>query len=316
MSRLDRWWKTVPQRTKQKFNAQSRREQREAEKWLKMHQSEWWETRHGRIPTDGDGRDSAHIEPYAYFVSHDTREDLGDNLDDRDGAAFSALADQSEQDAPEAMPDHRDLASLVDEEKVAAYFGLASTLDTVEKTVGEVSPEIAPAFEVTSGPLRSSWFRVEQALRRFCSQDGKGKRHQVRGGRVVIADDFRPSRTSTKMAFDPQAGDFREVRFTEFNPHDTEALEHERRVMYKKSPRRVETLPDNNELIPGIPVSRPKGPARKWSEGTKDTVASKLADPRFQEWLRSGAYDGLLAFREHLAGPKPISKARLWRKPA
>jgi hypothetical protein len=210
MNRLDRWWKTVPQRTKRKFSAQSRRGQRAAEKWLKMHQSEWWEKRHGRIPTDGDGRDSAHIEPYAYFVSHDTREDLGDNLDDRDGAAFSALADQSEQDAPEAMPDHRDLASLVDEEKVAAYFGLESTLDTVEKTVGEVSPEIAPAFEVTSGPLKSSWLRVEQALRRFCAPDGR--RHQLRGDRVVIADDFRPSRTSTKMAFDPQAGDFREVQ--------------------------------------------------------------------------------------------------------
>jgi hypothetical protein len=109
---------------------------------------------------------------------------------------------------------------------------------------------------------------------------------------------------------------FARSKFTEFNPHDTEALEHERRVMYKKSPRRVETLLDSNELIPGIPVSRPKGPVREWSEGTKDTVASKLADPRFQEWLRSGAYDGLLAFREHLAGPKPVSKARLRRRAA
>lgn len=279
MTRVEAWWAAVPKSRKQRIAAAIDRDETKAAAWLKKNES--------LLPLVDAGRDSTNVQQYAYFAAHDTR-DIDDN--DRDGADFAAEFNKDES------PKHRDRGTLADEEKARAYLGLTSTLDTVA--------EESEFHSIDSGTLRSSWYKVEKILRRQFAHPAEltpdewvrretnlrivPTRHQVRGERK--SPPKYPTRGTTGMAWDATAGTFREVIRAEHNPYEqAAALEHERRVMHKKSPRRVEVLPDYNEMAPAKPVTYPTGPVREWDESA------------YLEWLDSRDYDALVAFRRRIA---------------
>lgn len=267
-----------------------------------------WLHRYGhKLPHPDAGRDD-HVVRYKFLPT--AADELDERLDDRDGADF---ADETFQADTTGQP--QSLKEL-DEEKIAAYLGLESTLDKVTDT-GYLSSS------TSSGSLKSTWLRVEKMLGSFYygggdglsptqwlelenSENKKPRKKQYRGPREnpmlrKVWDSvnqeliekhikkFCPTRVTTRMAWDETIREFREVPFTEFNPYDDHGLEQERRVMEKKSPRRVASLPDGNEMAPAMPVTFPVGPMREFN--------GDRSDPRFQEWLRVRDYEALLRFR-------------------
>jgi hypothetical protein len=302
---LEEWWDGVSKRRKQVVTAAIEREIKQAAVWLAKAEKGLLRKQKGeRLPQDGDGRDSGHIQPYRCFVKHDTR-DLGVdvNYDDRDGVSY----------AEEIPIDKKASCSLVEKWNQS----LVSVHNPMSGRVTSTFDEIE-----SSGPLRSSWGRIEEVLGTYFTLGGKRK--QWRYERKTPPD--FPLRQSTRMAWDGKTGIFREVLGIEFNPYsvftpdrattqqledlmsdgltytqaalrvtvlgtlnrDNEGLDYERWLVRKKSPRRVSAVPDTNTLEPTKPVTYPTGPVREW------------ADSGYREWLDSGDYDSLVAFRQRI----------------
>jgi hypothetical protein len=274
------------------------------EKWLARHESE--------LPHEGDGRDSAHVEPYAFFAAeHDST-----GNDDATGW-WSAGFDR------ETPLDRREVSDVRDAEKSAYYTGMESTLD-------RESVETFPASAITSGTLKSTWPRVERTLSAFFQRGGKRRQH--RGSRknykkhtvwewrltpksergemfcphrrvdvpvpllklVEVPKSFRPEYHTTARAWDASSQDFREVTYIRGNPLDSTGwLEHQRKVYDSKSPRRSEAVLDLNEMHVAAPIRHHVGVMREWS--------GKKTDEVYLRWLASGDYDALLAYHAAIA---------------
>jgi hypothetical protein len=309
MSRLERWWAGIPESRKKELADAITQEKTKAAAWLKKHEP--------MLPHETDGRDSR-VGLYQFTLMH--TDELGDRLDDRDGIEF---AGETYRDIVE----HPVAGSLGDEEKARAYLGLESTLEKVSESAGDYHSLLQ-----SSGPLGSSWRLVEKSLGNFyyggCDDlkpdqfvrlersKTQPRRKQWRNGRVnpllrkvwdsaegrlveeKIAK-FYPTRVTTRMAWDADARIFREIPFTEFNPHDPEGLESVRRAIAKKSPQRVGSLPDPNELAPAKPISVPVGPMREW-DGDESV-------PVYRDWLESGDYEALRQFRQRLGARGKIA---------
>lgn len=271
-SQIDAWWSVVPQRVKQRHEAAIRREKKYAKEWLSKAEAKLLK-KGTPLPKEGDGRDSTNIQSYAEFFDHSV--DLGDSRDDHDGGYYSRQSDMT------CEPERRDIASLNDTASEKFYAGSTSTLNQ---------------FEEISGPLTSSWQKVEDHAAGLYRKKSLGAKFTIKQDRCEPerVPDYVLRRT-TKLCWNEETREFHEVPFEEFNPYDNAARESIAHRFYHKSPPKM-PVGVEAEMIPGRPLSQPPGTIREWS-GDKD-------DPSYQAWLHSGNYDGLAAFRESLQTPE------------
>ena len=322
MTRLDRWWAGVPKRRKQVVDAAIKREKRHAAAWLAKAEKGLLRQQKGEhLPQERDG--TKNICQYK-FVTHAT----GDlNPDDRDGVMFAVESDRG------PLVTKRDVTTLVDEEKENFYAGRESSLDSVTKSAHEF-----PSMPSHSGDLKSTWSLIEGMAVHF---NQSGKLRQWRQERADYKDHFvwdwvttteadrdvadsldvycpqlrlkkikssetvkvafRPTHISLRRQWDSVIKDFRDIPFVVFNPHDPAGLEHERRVLSRKSPRRVESVQAMNDMaLATKPLMYINGPVREWD--------GKPTDPRYREWLESGDYAGLQAYRAMIVGESTATK--------
>jgi len=204
-------------------------------------------------------------------------------MDDQDGAGFAARY------YAEVPVEHRDAGTLCDLASARFYAERTSTLDSVENA----SANAMFVAGVSSGPLASSWSKVERAL--LLSRHATGKRYQTRTERE------EPTKYTyvekTLMRFDPTLGEFRPVPYQEIADGALDSLRH--RQAHKSRP--IKTKWTTAEYCPAaaLRITHPRGGAREWSGDTSDRD--------YQAWLESGDYASLLAFQKSLPTSYPRS---------
>jgi hypothetical protein len=300
MTALDRWWDDVPQHRKTSLKAEIDREKREAGVWLKKAEAGLLrKQKHEPLPKEGDGRDSTNIQTYSFFAEHDTRgfdEDSTAYEREEEVGVIEIDAIEPEDAVDETSDEAAVAARDADEAAARAYLGLVETGETVGDAV------------TSSGSLKSSWVLVEKCLSRSYERatvvtpddflrveayKTRPARHQVRGERVEYPATFAPTKTSVKIAYNPQAKGrdiFLAILTEEINGRD--GLEYVRSRVSKKTSlshdHTVVAVPHTPALTK--PVIYPRGSVREWD--------GNVNDPRYRGWLVSGDYEGWRKFHE------------------
>jgi hypothetical protein len=244
-----------------------------------------WMSQHGHNLPSEDAGDDHRIDRYKFTMQ--ATDDLDERLDDRDGVDF--------MDTQEEESEHRDMGSTADEEKARAYLGLTSTLDTVTTAA-------YPSLE-SSGTLQSTWHLVERVLgdfyrggnltpEQFVRLERKSRpvRKQWRNGRAsntnwksATGTNFYSQRCEAFLIWDAVATAYRDL--LRWSITDEVALDAERRRLTKGSARPKAATVMHPEPQPYVGPPLAILPAKDHSAAV------------FPEWLRSGNYEGLVAYR-------------------